>query len=121
MSMKSDNRGAAYGRALIRVLEDSLSEIFTDSGKKTVLFYLKHKYGVTPEDVVDNPTKFKEAMVELLGDMGSSIVHDWVYRRASSNVKIDVGSGYGYPEQQPAVTVRSWRLPLPGFNRLNVA
>ena len=64
-------------------MDETLTEIFSCSGKKTVLFYLKNRFGVTPEDIVHRPRLLHQGLEGLLGDLGSSIVHDHIMRRAA--------------------------------------
>lgn len=61
-------------RRILGAADKSLSEIFAETGKLTVLYYLKTRYGLTLADLLDRPEDIRVALGDFLGAMGSEIV-----------------------------------------------
>jgi len=55
-------------------LDKALTAIFSEDGKRTVMFYLTSKYGVTLESASRDPSKLERALTELLGQVGWTVV-----------------------------------------------
>ncbi len=76
------NRGlkvaeSAHAEALDEVtskLDSALTTIFSESGKKTVLYYLTNKYDLTLEQASLDPSRLEKALTNLLGELGWAVV-----------------------------------------------
>jgi hypothetical protein len=55
-------------------LDSALTSVFSEDGKKTVLFYLTEKYSLTLEKASKNPGKLEESLTNLLGEIGWTVV-----------------------------------------------
>jgi hypothetical protein len=86
MFSDSDSWDEESTQKLVDIADDSLSEIFTEDGKKAVLFYLKANYNVSLKDIVSRPTELAKALEDLLGVLGSNIVRDRIMRRFNGPV-----------------------------------
>ena len=74
-----DSRDAGVPRTtdqgeIIAKLDIALTSIFTEDGKKTVLYYLSVKYGVSLEQASVDPAKLEKALTGLLGEVGWMVV-----------------------------------------------
>lgn len=59
---------------VVEKLDKALTAIFSENGKQTVTYYLTNKYGVTLESASRDPSKLERALVELLGEVGWTVV-----------------------------------------------
>lgn len=72
-------QGMAY--ELIRErLETALNSVFSEDGKRAVLFYLTEKYSVTLETASKDPVKLEAALTNLLGEIGWTLVKRRIIR-----------------------------------------
>jgi hypothetical protein len=55
-------------------LDSALTSIFSEDGKRTVLYYLSNKFGVTLEQASADPAKLEKALTNLLGQVGWMVV-----------------------------------------------
>ncbi len=55
-------------------LDSALTSIFNEDGKKTVLYYLSNKFGLTLEQASADPAKLEKALTNLLGQVGWMVV-----------------------------------------------
>ena len=55
-------------------LDKALTAIFSEDGKRTVMYYLTSKYGITLESASKDPSKLEKALTELLGRVGWTVV-----------------------------------------------
>lgn len=55
-------------------LDSALSSVFSEGGKKAVIFYLTEKYGLTLERASKDPEKLEESLTNLLGEIGWTVV-----------------------------------------------
>ncbi len=55
-------------------LDSALTAIFNEDGKRTVLYYMTNKYGLTLEQASLDPSKLERAMTNLLGEIGWMVV-----------------------------------------------
>ena len=55
-------------------LDSALTAIFNEDGKRTVLFYMTSKYGVTLEEASADPRRLEKALTGLLGEVGWMVV-----------------------------------------------
>jgi hypothetical protein len=69
----SSNQDIAYEQIRER-LDSALTSIFSEGGKKAVLFYLTEKYGLTLKLASENPEKLEESLTNLLGEIGWTVV-----------------------------------------------
>jgi hypothetical protein len=60
--------------ATMAKLDSALTSIFSEDGKKTVLYYLSNKYGLTLEQSSVDPAKLEKALTNLLGVVGWMVV-----------------------------------------------
>jgi len=55
-------------------LDTALSSVFSEDGKKTVLFYLTEDYSLTLDRASKDPGKLEESLTNLLGEIGWTVV-----------------------------------------------
>jgi hypothetical protein len=65
---------AADQAEIISRLDSALTSIFSDDGKRTVLYYMSNKYGLTLEEASVDPAKLEKALTGLLGEVGWMVV-----------------------------------------------
>ena len=59
---------------IIRRLDAALTIIFSEDGKRTVLYYMTNKFGLTLEQASLEPSKLERALTDLLGEIGWMVV-----------------------------------------------
>jgi len=59
---------------IIDKLDSALTSIFSEDGKRTVLYYLSEKYGLSLEQASADPAKLEKALTGLLGEIGWTVV-----------------------------------------------
>jgi hypothetical protein len=59
---------------IISRLDSALTSIFSEDGKRTVLYYMSEKYGLTLEQASADPGKLERALTGLLGEVGWMVV-----------------------------------------------
>lgn len=67
------DQGMAYEQIRER-LDSALTSVFSEDGKKAVLFYLTEKYSLTLERASKDPEKLEESLTNLLGEIGWTVV-----------------------------------------------
>jgi len=55
-------------------LDNALTAIFSEDGKRTVLYHLTKKYGLTLEQASADPTRLEKALTGMLGEIGWMVV-----------------------------------------------
>jgi hypothetical protein len=55
-------------------LDSALTSVFSEDGKKAILFYLSEKYSLTLERASKDPGKLEESLTNLLGEIGWTVV-----------------------------------------------
>jgi hypothetical protein len=55
-------------------LDNALTSIFTEDGKKTVLYYMTEKYSLTLEQASHDPARLEQALTSMLGEIGWMVV-----------------------------------------------
>ena len=55
-------------------LDTALTAIFSEDGKRTVLYYMSEKYGLSLEQASVDPAKLEKALTGLLGEVGWIVV-----------------------------------------------
>jgi len=55
-------------------LDCALTSIFTEGGKKAVLYYMTEKYSLTLEQASQDPRRLEEALTSMLGEIGWMVV-----------------------------------------------
>ena len=65
--------GADPGETRAR-LDSALTAIFNEDGKRTVLYYLSNKFGLTLDQATVDPTRLEKALTSLLGEIGWMVV-----------------------------------------------
>ena len=66
-------QGIAYEQ-IREKLDSALTSVFSEDGKKTVLFYLTEKYSLTLERASKDPGKLEKSLTNLLGEIGWTVV-----------------------------------------------
>jgi hypothetical protein len=61
-------------------LDSAFTSIFSENGKKTVVFYLTEKYSLTLEKASRNPERLEESLTNLLGEVGWAAVKRRILR-----------------------------------------
>jgi hypothetical protein len=65
---------AADQAEIISRLDSALTSIFSEDGKRTVLYYMSDKFGLTLEQASVDPAKLERALTGLLGEVGWMVV-----------------------------------------------
>jgi hypothetical protein len=55
-------------------LDSALTAIFSEDGKRTVLYYMTNRFGLTLEQASMDPSKLERALTDLLGEVGWMVV-----------------------------------------------
>ncbi len=55
-------------------LDAALTAVFSDNGKRTVLYYMSNKFGLSLEQATRDPSKLEKALTSLLGEIGWMVV-----------------------------------------------
>jgi len=55
-------------------LDKALTSIFSEDGKRTVLYYMTNKFGLTLEQATRDPSKLEAALTGMLGEIGWMVV-----------------------------------------------
>jgi hypothetical protein len=97
---------AAEQSEIIAKLDTALTSIFTEDGKKTVLFYLSLKYSLTLEQASVDPAKLERALTGLLGEVGWIVVkraileHFWERKIPRQEIRVvetaSLGEAFGF-------------------------
>jgi hypothetical protein len=66
-------QGIAYSQIRDR-LDSALTSVFSEDGKKAVLYYLTEKYSLTLENASKDPEKLERSLTNLLGEIGWTVV-----------------------------------------------
>ena len=69
----NSGQGVAYEQ-IREKLESALTSVFSEDGKKAVLFYLTEKYSLPLEKASKDPRKLEESLTNLLGEIGWTVV-----------------------------------------------
>ena len=59
---------------VISKLDNALTSIFSEDGKRTVLYHLTNKYGLTLEQASADPARLEKALTGMLGEIGWMVV-----------------------------------------------
>jgi hypothetical protein len=115
----SSSQGVAYEQVRER-LDSALTSIFSEGGKKAVLFYLTEKYGLTLELASENPEKLEESLTNLLGEIGWIVVKRRILQEfygpgpeisSASGETASLSDAFGFMRLfRPVVGTRSVRL-----------
>ena len=70
----SAERVAGQTREVLATLDAALTDVFSESGKQTILYYLSGDYSLTLEDAANHLTKLEESLTSLLGESGWIVV-----------------------------------------------
>jgi hypothetical protein len=81
---------------VIREVGSVLAELFSETGMRTVLYYLSTDFDTGLEDAWENPLKFRTNVTIFLGDFGGNLIMSRIEHRL---VKIGMNPGRrGMPE-----------------------
>lgn len=69
----SDGQGPAYDQIRKRI-DNALTTIFTEDGKRAVLYYMTEKYSLTLEQASIDPGRLEDALTSMLGEIGWMVV-----------------------------------------------
>ena len=62
------------GGDVVSRLDGALTEVFSEKGKQTVLYYMNSKYGLSLEQATQDPARLEKSMTEMLGQVGWMVV-----------------------------------------------
>ncbi len=62
-------------------LDSALTAIFSEDGKRTVLYYMTSRYGLTLEQASADPARLEKALTGLLGEVGWMVVKRAILER----------------------------------------
>jgi hypothetical protein len=83
--------GKTEAKAIIEAAEDVLDEMFTETGKETVIYYLQINHSLKLTDIYDRPARFQEVLVKFLGEFGGELI----LRRVIQRLTKIPGPAYG--------------------------
>jgi hypothetical protein len=66
--------GKAEAAAIVAAAEDVLDEMFTETGKESVLYYLRINHGTKLTDIYSDPARFQKDISSFLGEFGSELL-----------------------------------------------
>lgn len=69
----STDQGMAFEQIKER-LDSALTSVFSEDGKRAILYYLTEKYSVTLEKASRDPGKLEKSLTNLLGEVGWTVV-----------------------------------------------
>jgi len=75
-------QGMAYDQIRDR-LDSALTAVFTEDGKRTVLYYMAQRYSVSLEQASRDPVQLEYALTNLLGEIGWMVVKRKILERLS--------------------------------------
>jgi hypothetical protein len=55
-------------------LDSALTTIFSEDGKRTVLYYMTNRYNLSLQQASTDPNKLEKALTNLLGEVGYMVV-----------------------------------------------
>ncbi len=55
-------------------LDKALTSVFTEDGKRAVLFYMQQRYSLNLEQASSDPVRLEAALTNMLGDIGWLVV-----------------------------------------------
>ncbi len=59
---------------VVAKLDAALTEVFSEKGKQTVLYYMNNRYGLSLEQATMDPGRLEKAISEMLGKVGWMVV-----------------------------------------------
>jgi len=59
---------------VVTKLDSALTAIFNEDGKRTVLYHMSNRYGLSLEQASMDPSKLEKALTSLLGEIGWIVV-----------------------------------------------
>ena len=59
---------------LISRLDGALTQVFSEQGKQTVLYYMTNKFGLSLEQASQDPARLERALTSMLGEIGWMVV-----------------------------------------------
>jgi hypothetical protein len=59
---------------VVAKLDAALTTIFSEDGKRTVIYYMTNQFGLTLEQASADPSKLERALTDLLGEIGWMVV-----------------------------------------------
>ncbi len=59
---------------VVSKLDTALTAIFSEDGKRTVIYYLTNRFGLTLEQASMDPSKLEKALTGMLGEVGWVVV-----------------------------------------------
>lgn len=77
--------GMAYEQ-IREKLDAALTSVFSEEGKRAVLYHMTEKYSLTLEQASANPHKLEDALTSLLGEVGWIVVKRKILEEFSGNV-----------------------------------
>lgn len=60
--------------AVVLKLDSALTSVFSEDGKRTVIYYLRTKFGLTLEQATADPASLERALTGMLGEVGWMVV-----------------------------------------------
>ena len=59
---------------VVSKLDNALTSIFSEDGKRTVLYYMTNRFELTLEQATQDPAKLEKALTGMLGEVGWMVV-----------------------------------------------
>ena len=59
---------------VISKLDGALTQVFSEQGKQTVLYYMTNKFGLSLEQATQDPVRLERALTSMLGEIGWMVV-----------------------------------------------
>ncbi len=70
----SDGSSRVASVDVVAKLDAALTEVFSEKGKQTVLYYMNSRYGLSLEQATMDPGRLEKAISEMLGKVGWMVV-----------------------------------------------
>ena len=74
------NQSVAYAK-IQDSLDSALTSVFSEDGKKAVLYYMTQNYSLSLEQASRDPKKLEAALTDLLGEIGWKVVKGKILER----------------------------------------
>jgi len=114
--LESPSQEMAYNQ-IREKLDSALTSVFSEEGKRTVLYYLEEEFSLTLHKASKNPAMLEESLTNLLGEIGWRVVkHRILQEFYGSNIETGTASVEGASLSEAFGLLRSFRFVASGTN-----
>ncbi len=75
-------------KAIRKIVEETIEAFGGEKVRDAVLYHLEHKYNVKPEEMIEKPEQFSNALKDIYGSFGSMIEKE-ICKRISENYGLE--------------------------------